>query len=212
MMPKRSLLPLAVFLLAGCTDTMDSLSREFRNANNEYLDAMTMVTDEESAQRMNQRILKPMNARCKDIEARLTIWKSNRKSNQELVEQSFDSDSLSLYFAELDANRERYKLEKVRLRNLYQHYQDREIERLKAAGDPVPVIRDPRGLCPNLHDLVIKDGFKEIETQLTNPKLAALVATYPTLKGVNNFAELHQVFLKNVETHKPKKKQVVQAK
>jgi hypothetical protein len=194
------LLP-AILLLAGCTDSMDSLTREMRNANNESIDAMTQITDEESAERMNQRVLKPMAARYKDIEKRLVVWQSNR-SPQEQVEQTFGSDGVCLCIVELKTNRERYNLEKIRLSNLYQQYQDRELQRLKDAGDPAPVIADPRVLCPNLHDLVMQEQFKSTKEQLINPKLKQMIASFPTLK-VNNYPELHKKFLKRLKKFTP---------
>jgi hypothetical protein len=150
-----------------------------------------------------------MAGRYKDIEQRLVVWQANR-TPQDQVEQTFSSDGVCLYLADLKTNTERYNLEKARLRNLYEQYQDREVRRLKDAGDPDPVIADPRALCPNLHDLVMQDQFKTVKAQLTNPKLAQMVASFPTLK-VKNYPELHKQFLKRLEKFAPDA-QVVLAK
>ena len=51
-MKKRCLLVLCLVAgLSGCTDTIDSVTREYRNANNEAIDAMMMVTSEARAGR-----------------------------------------------------------------------------------------------------------------------------------------------------------------
>ncbi len=63
---KRILLVSALVLfLTGCTDNMDSITRELRNCNNEAIDAMMMVTSEEQARHMTMRIFKPLTGRIR---------------------------------------------------------------------------------------------------------------------------------------------------
>jgi len=203
MIRKGSLIPLSIFLLTGCTDTMDSLTREFRNANNEGIDAMMMVVDDESAHRMNLRVFKPLNERYKDIERRMDIWKNNRATNKELIESTFKSDSFYLYYAEIEVNKERFSMERMRLRNLYKQYQDRELQKMRDAGDPDPVITDPAKACPKLHELIMQDKLKPIEQQLMQPKLTQLVQSFPSLK-CENYEGLHKIFEARMEKFAPK--------
>ena len=160
------LAPILILLLAGCTDNIDSITREFRNCNNEAIDAMMMITNDEQAGRMTMRVLKPIGQRYQDIEFKLKAWQSNRNSNKETVEEIFNSNGFYLYMAELEVNRQRYGLEKARLRNLYKQLQNDKLEKMRAAGDNDPVIEDPRSACPNLFDLVMSDNIlKNIESQ-----------------------------------------------
>jgi hypothetical protein len=176
MIKKRNLLLLAlVLLLTGCTDTLELITRDLRNANNEAIDAMMMVTGEEQAHSMNTRVLKPLRERYNNIEDKLKAWESNR-SKKEAVQEIANSSGFALYVAELEVNRARFTLEKNRLRDLHKQYQDRKLEEMRAAGDNNPIIADPRAVCPELHDLIMTDNIlKNIETQLTQPRLMQMV-------------------------------------
>jgi hypothetical protein len=212
MIPKRNLLVLALVLaLTGCTDTMDSITRELRNANNESIDALMMVTSEQQAYRMNTRVLKPLNERYSNIEYKLKAWESNRDSKKEIVEQTFNSNGFYLYIAELEVNKVRYTFEKTRLRNLYKQYQERKLEEMRVAGDNNPIITDPRGVCPELHDLIVTEAvLKNIETQLKEPKLKQMVSRFPSWeKSVPNYPELHRMFLEKSKIFAPKVPQLV---
>lgn len=170
-------------LLAGCTDSMESITRELRNANNEAIDALTMVTSEEQARRMNVRVFKPMmgaEGRFKTIEGKLKNWKANR-SRKEIVEETFKSIGFYLYVAELEVNKRRFNMERQRLRRLYKEYQDLEPD------------KNPAQEWPNLTDLVVKQSvLKEIETQLKKPELKTLVDEFPDYKGIENYKELYE--------------------
>jgi hypothetical protein len=196
------LLPALTLLLTGCTDNMDSITRELRNCNNEAIDAMMMVTSEEQALRMTKRVLKPLQPRYSDIEEKLKSWESNR-TKKEMVEETFKSNGFYLYIAELQVNKQRFGMEKARLRNLYKQYQKRKLDEMRAAGDNDPVITNPREVCPNLYDLVVNDTvLKNIESQLRDPKLKQIVGRFPDLK-VDNYRELFdQEFKKRRETIK----------
>jgi hypothetical protein len=206
MIKKQNLLLLAlILLLTGCTDNMDSITRELRNANNEAIDAMMMVTNERQAYRMNTRVLKPMNNRYSNIEYKLKGWESNR-SNKEIIEETFNSTGFYLYAAELQVNRMRYSMEKTRLRNLYKQYQNRKLEEMRAAGDADPIITNPKEVCPELYDLVVTDSvLKPIETQLTEPKLKQMLSQFPSMK-VDSYPELHRMFQEKLKLFAPKEK------
>ncbi|HZZ79998.1 MAG TPA: hypothetical protein VFE62_15875 [Gemmataceae bacterium] len=206
---KLGLVPFLVLFLAGCTDNMDSLCREFRNANNEALDAISMMVDEESCQKMNVRVIKPVTDRYKDIERRMDIWKNNRATDKELVEQTFKADGFYMYLAELDVNRQRYSLERMRLRNLYKQYMDQEAQKMRDAGEIEP-IPDPQKACPKLHEMLSQDKLKPIQDQLTKPAILQLVSTYPQLKGVkSDYPALQKLFMQRLEKFMPKEKKVL---
>lgn len=193
---KILVVPAMALLLTGCTDNMESMSREFRNANNEAIDAMMMVTSEDQAYRMTVRVLKPLNERYSGIEDKMKSWQANR-TNKEIVEETFNSNGFYLYLAEVEVNRMRYAMERTRLRNLYRQYQQRKLEEMRAAGDNDPVVANPREVCPYLYDLIATDNLlKKIENQLTDPKIVMLLKQFPTMKGVENYPELHELFLK----------------
>jgi hypothetical protein len=177
MIDKRNLLvPALALLLTECTDTLDSITRDLRNANNEAIDAMMMVTSEEQAHSMNTRVLKPLRQRYGDIEFKLKAWESNRDTKKQVIEEITRSNGVALYVAELEINRVRFTMEKTRLRNLYKQYQERRLDEMRAAGDNNPIIAHPRKVCPELHDLIMTDNIlKNIETQLTEPKLKQMV-------------------------------------
>jgi hypothetical protein len=195
-MNKRILLgpALVLLFLTGCTENMDSISRQLRNCNNEAIDAMMMVTSEKQAERMLTRVLKPLNERYKDIERKLESWEANR-TGKEMVEDTFKSNGFYLYIAELEVNRQRFGLEKARLRKLYQQYLE------SADNDPAV---SPRDRYPNLYELVMTDRIlKTIETQLRDPKLKLVVNRFPEFKNVENYRELYEKeFLKRKETIK----------
>jgi hypothetical protein len=197
-------------LLTGCTDSMESITRELRNANNEAIDAMMMVTSNQQAYRMNTRVLKPILERYRSIENKLTAWESNRASNKEIVEETFNSNGFYLYIAELEVNKMRYSMEKTRLRSLYRQYQERKLEEMRAAGDNNPIITNPRDVCPDLHDLIMTDNLlKPIESQLMEPKLKQMVSRFPTMKGVDNYPELYKKFLEKKAILAPEKIAIV---
>ena len=59
-MKKRCLLVMCLLAgLSGCTDTIDTVTREYRNTNNEGVDAMMMVNSDAQAGIMIARIFKP---------------------------------------------------------------------------------------------------------------------------------------------------------
>jgi hypothetical protein len=204
MKQKLAILSPLVLCLAGCVDNMDSISREFRNSNNEALDAITMIVDDESCHRMNKRVIEPVTNRYKDIEKKLDIWKNNRATDKELVEQTFKSDGFYLYLVECQVNKQRYSLERMRLRSLYKQLLEREAQKMRDAGevDPIP---DPQKACPKLHELITMDKLKPIQEQLTKPVIIQLITTFPNLKGVkNDYPALHKMFLERMEKFRPK--------
>ena len=202
-MTKGKWLLLASILgLAGCTDGVDSLTREYRATTNEAIDAMMMITSEVQAARMTERILKPMSDRYKAIDRKLGIVKDNRGPSA-WAKEVLESDGMQLYLSDLHMNVQRYGLEMTRLRNLHKQILDRERELLIEAGDANPKIK-PEEICPKLHALVVKkENLDVLEKQLTQPDLVREMANFPTAKGTGEvydkawakFAERRATFL-----------------
>jgi hypothetical protein len=155
------ILPLA---LVGCVDNVDSVSREYRNANNEAVDAMMMITDDTRAAQMTRRIFKRMKDRYDALDRKVEIIKDNR-DKKDFVKEVYESDSLHIYLTELEVNRERYQLEIMRLKDLVK----------QLGGD--------RENCPNLYDLCYKDDvLSTLRKQLTDAKLAKYIDQFPSWK------------------------------
>lgn len=185
MKARIAIITILLGFLAGCTDTADSVSREYRNQINEGLDALMFVTTEESAKQMSLRIFKPMGDRFTDIDRRLGIVRSNR-TKKEFVTEFFESDSVHMYLSEISINRQRFALEKTRIRDLVQQYKKRDEE------------------CPSLLALV-DDGadLGPLKTQLEQPKINEYIASFGDWK-IDNFPELLAKFKAKREKFAPR--------
>ena len=190
-MIRRCLLILGLLLLlTGCTDSIDSVTRELRNMNNEVIDAMMMVTNETQAHRMNARVFKPMRERYGEIERKLKIVNANRLK-KEFAKEVLESDGMQVYLTDLAVNRQRFALEMTRLRNLHKQILD--------DADPQ---QPPQKICPVLHEMMTKEGFFDpVQKQLYAPTLVKMMHDFPTwkLQGYDEmwvkFAERRDAFL-----------------
>lgn len=200
-MTKSKLLPLLFILgLTGCTDTVDSVCREYRAANNECIDALMMVTSEAQAERMTARIFKPMKDRYGAIDTKLKIVRANRDMD-ELIKETFESDQLHLYLTDLQINLQRYSLELTRLRNLRRQLVEREKELL---GDPNAVV-NAADVCPKLNDLLTIPGPLDVlEKALFEPDVIRMMSEFPN-KKVKNYDELFTKFSKRRQIFLPAK-------
>ncbi len=152
---------------AGCVDTVDTVAREYRNSNNEVIDAMMVITTESQADGMTARIFKPMNDRYDAIDRKLTILITNR-TKKEIVNEVYESEGVHMYLVELEINRQRYALEMTRLRNLHRQLVDAHQE------------------CPKLDEIVNKeDTLKKLRDQLNNPEFMKLMNQFGTYKVEN---------------------------
>ena len=185
-MIRRCLLILGLLLLlTGCTDSIDSVTRELRNMNNEVIDAMMMVTNETQASRMNVRVFKPMRDRYGEIERKLKIVNANRLK-KEFAKEVLESDGMQVYLTDLAVNRQRFALEMTRLRNLYKQILD-------DAADPQ---QPPQKICPVLHELMTKEGFFDpVQKQLYAPTLVKMMNDFPTWK-LEGYDEMWAKFAK----------------
>jgi hypothetical protein len=168
MMRKLRFAPLAFFalFLAGCADTMDSLAREMRNANNEAIDALMLITDADQAKRVETRVLKPLAERYQNIDGRLDVWAANRTKKDRAAEIQA-SAGYDLFMAELPTNKKRFDLEQARLRDLY----EKSVK--KARDDGIDDAQAGARLA-SLKMLATQNGLDFINKQLSEPKLGQL--------------------------------------
>jgi hypothetical protein len=190
-------------LLTGCTDTADSLAREYRNQINEGLDAMMLVTDNHTAQRMTVRVFKPMDARFKEIDRRLEIVKSNRTTKGFVVEFC-ESDSVAMYVAEVFANRKRFSQEMSRLKTLTKKTIEQEKEAHEKSGSQDPW--DPSKACPDLQKVANEAStLSALEEQLNKtPKIFGFLDGFKTakLEGIEGILKDHQRRVEKFDSQK----------
>ncbi len=71
---KKTALAMVVLGLAGCSsDSAHTLSRDYRNLNNECIDAMMMITSERAATFARDKIYKPYSDRLGIIDHRCDV-------------------------------------------------------------------------------------------------------------------------------------------
>jgi hypothetical protein len=158
----RRLLALAILVGCGtgCRDSADALARDYRNVNNEAVDALMMITGEPSAKMMLTRVLKEYPKRIQLFNDRVKNWKQNNEKT-DYGEQIYTSDSVVILFVENEMNMERLKLEKARLQKLVSQMTEEERDTRRQGGEANPTI-DPKALWPNLTE-VIDEKSPEIE-------------------------------------------------
>jgi hypothetical protein len=201
-MIKRCLLLIVLIApAAGCTDSVDSITREYRNATNEGLDALMLVTSDDKAGRLRRRVFQQLMERFKDIDRRLEIVRTNR-TRKEIVEEVYSSDGFQLYLNDLEI---------TRLRNLYKQYIDRQRELLLARGEDATQINGS-DVCPELYGLLFID-FKIDDTQsqasnnplvkqLTEPKLLDMMAQFPSW-NLENYGQYYNRLLEKRKAFAP---------
>jgi hypothetical protein len=176
-MRTKLLFAVLVITIVGCTDSIDTVTREYRNTNNEVIDALMRVTDEASAAAVKTRVIDPSDHRYRDIDGRLKIVRSNR-TKKEFVKETLESDGFQLYLTDLEVNRQRLSFELARLRKLVDGYVKDKRQELDGQGlqdQPVNVA----DACPNLHKLVYVEGtLRPILTQLTKPDLLEMTSQF----------------------------------
>src|ERR1041385_2718370 len=152
-----------LLVLTGCTDTIDSVTREYRNGLNEGIDAMMMITDEKSAAVMRSRVFNHLPTRFKSIDEHLNTVKDNRATNLIFATEMLESDGFQLYFTETRINADRFWVELERIEHVAGLYvkKKREEENDFASSDD-----DMRKkACPML------DKFcRTTEEKVKNPK------------------------------------------
>jgi type I site-specific restriction-modification system R (restriction) subunit len=148
----RHYFPFAIVILcAGCRDSADMLSRDFRNLNNEAIDALMMITDESSAKTMLERVIKQYPKKLQLVDDRCKNWKQNNEKD-DYGSQIWTSDSVAILIVETEMNKQRLALEEARLAKL--------LKQLKSAN--------PSASLPGLGALLGDEGneTKRIHDQL----------------------------------------------
>jgi hypothetical protein len=176
-----------MFVAAGCTDDVDSVTREYRATTNEAIDALMMITSEASAQRMTERVLKPMQKRYENIDKKLGLVKDNR-GKKGFAKEVLESDGVHIYLTDLDVNKWRLALEMRRLKHLYKA----EID----AGE----------VCPKLDELVKQDSsiLAPLKKNLEEPELQRMMKEFPNWK-VSSYDELFKKHMERRKTFLPKR-------
>ncbi len=117
-MKKPVLLLLALAPLTGCSaDDANSISRDYRNINNEAIDALMMTTSEARAKIANEKVLKTYSARISDVDKRLDLWVQNAEEKF-IIANTLNSESAATLIAENKINLKRLELERARLQRL----------------------------------------------------------------------------------------------
>jgi hypothetical protein len=174
-------------LLAGCVDTPDSVSREYRNVNNEVIDSLMMTTNDATAERMLRRIIKPSKDRYDAIDKKLASVEQN-SDRKDFVKAVFESNGVHLYLTELDVNRQRFVLEMARLRKLHKELTD--------AGEE----------CPALKELVADEStLDHVRKQLTDPNLLKTMKNFKKWK-LSEYPELLEKFMERRKVFQLKEK------
>ena len=171
-MRKRYFPVMILLAVAGCTDTADSIMLEYRNTDNEAIDAMMMVTSEDRARRMNLRVFKPLGDRYKLIDKKLEIMLVNRTSKQ-LVEETYTSIGIVLYIHESTVNQRRYRLEARRISNLLRQYIDGKKAELRANGEDDTKVTVSE-LWPGLFQLAGPTGKPPVDALASQLKIVDL--------------------------------------
>ena len=151
--------------LAGCsTDSANSLSRDYRNLNNEAIDALMMVTSEDRAQLAKTKILgKVYTERLQAIDKRMDSWLQNTEDKLVVIE-TMSSESVVTLLAELPINAKRLDLEQKRIGNLL-------AAKIKEGADPKA--------CPALNDLGSSGAsVSTLKNQFGNNKFAKLLIDF----------------------------------
>lgn len=179
-MKKRILLVLALTAAAGCVDTPDSVCREYRNANNEHIDALMMVTGETQAKNMTIRVFSQMSDRYKALDKKWDIMETNwgRGPDFQAMKDFLESDGLHLYRAEYRANAQRCSLELARIRDLLEQLMERAKRKAQEEGGNLEEVTAP-ALFPTLNAIVnTKSTVGILRTQLESPRLEALLSRF----------------------------------
>jgi len=148
----RRILGVSLLLLcgAGCRDSADALARDYRNLNNEVIDAMMMITDDASAKVMLDRVLVEYPKRMRSVDDRVKNWKQNNEK-EDYGSQIYNSDSVMILILENQMNKDRLALEEARLKKLLGAI----VEAKRQEGQANVT---PEAACPNLAKLVGSEG------------------------------------------------------
>jgi hypothetical protein len=202
---KKVWLALVLCSVAGCSnDSAHTLSRDYRNMNNECIDAMMMVTSESRAKFAATKIFKPFPDRIGPLDQRTANFEQNTDDNV-IVLQVVNTESVAILFAENSINQRRFKLEQDRIKNLVAFKIRTEEDKLKAEGQANPVVK-AGDKWPNLNDFATGLATSTFKSHLD--KGTALFALYKrfntkpwqkALPKVGLWEPMNAAFLENVK-------------
>jgi hypothetical protein len=177
-MRKAAWLPF-VALLVGCSsDNSSSMARDYRDMNNECIDALMMTTGESRARIAVNKILKTYTERVGTVDKRLSTWLQN-SDEKYVVRDVLSSESVATLFAECQTNQKRLKLEQLRIQKLLDSHVAAEVDRRRLGGEANPVV-DPRKEWPNLAELASGGQIAGLKSNLEKgTQLGDLVKKFP---------------------------------
>ena len=194
-------------MLTGCVDTIDSVAREYRNEINECIDAMMMVTNEASAKEMTIRVFKPSLEKFQGIDKKLKVFEANRET-LEFVKEAIDANGFYLLESEYDYNRQRYALEKTRLRHVRDEIVNAQRDKLIAEGNANPA-EAAANCCPKLDELLRESSpLSSLEAQLKTPPMPAKLDQIKTRLKPKDREELNKKYDEKKEQFNKGKKEV----
>jgi len=116
---KRTAAALLLLVTAvGCVDSANTMARDLRNLNNEVIDALMMVTNDQKAKTVGERVLAEYSERMTLLDDRFKNW--DMRDTAEKANELFRSDNFALLLIENKANKDRLNTEMKRLALLQQ--------------------------------------------------------------------------------------------
>jgi hypothetical protein len=167
---KKTALMVVAIAMAGCsTDSAHTLSRDYRNLDNEAIDALMMITGEARARFARDKIFKPYNERLTKIDDRAATWLQNTEDDF-IVRDTMGSESVMTLIDESEVNKTRLKLELDRIKVLLD---------TKAKDNPGV---DPAKEWPALSSFAAGSETNSLKNHLDRNKFFELIAQFKTEK------------------------------
>lgn len=187
---------LVVLAASGCVESADSISREYRNLNNEAIDSLMMVTSEARARTAVDRVLSEYENKLKKIEDKVKAYKMNAKID--ILKQMYTSDSIVILTLENGYNKQRLEAEKKRLKRLFDTLKAEQpgvelkyLEELSKSGDKTNKIAQQleKNSLLELFNQILKDPklFKDGPP----PELKGFSESYQ--RKIDKFKEYYQM-------------------
>jgi hypothetical protein len=188
----RIWLALALCCAAGCSnDSAHSLSRDYRNINNEFIDGLMIVTSESRAKVVNEKIVKVYNERVDKVSKRVQTYEQNTDEKL-IVYEMLNSDSVVTLFAENASNPKRLAHETARIKRIVDTRTKSHVDRFRAEG-----AKDPDGV------LILK-ASEEVRKEWPNLSGLTLAALKPMMEKGNPLETLFAKFpTKDYAKHRP---------
>jgi hypothetical protein len=202
---KRVWLAMALCCVAGCSnDSAYSLSRDYRNINNEFIDGLMIVTSERQAKFVNEKIIKAYPERIEKVNKRVATYEQNT-DEKVIILQMVDSESVATLFAEGAINGKRLSHEAARIKRIVDTRVNTHLERLRAGGmkDPEAIEKateEARKELPVLSAMTVSS----LQNTMNKPNpIVALFAKFETKDWQKhrppNFKQMNEEFAAKVK-------------